>query len=188
MNSFDDTRRVEARSLAILVPYLLEWSDGRLVLTSKGSLSRYLQETVGDLLMNQPSGHLHSVEFKAEQENKYGNFFLETWSNRNLEDKNSHAMRGSNVGWLAKLKADWLFYHFLGSDELFIMDLFKLQRWAFGANGAAGSIYKYPEKPQSKYPQPNDTWGRCVPIEIIEDQVHFKRVRPLLLLNERGAA
>ena len=189
MNSFDKAREVEARSLAILMPYLLEESDGRLVLTSKGRLAPFLQETVGDLMMNTPDGRLWSVELKAEIENKWGNFFFETWSNRNLEDRDSHAFRGSNVGWLAKLRADMLFYHFIESDDLYIFDLFKLKRWAFGGGETTGRLYQYPERRQSKYQQRNDTWGRCVPIPVIKRDLSPKHIHPQqLTLFEESAA
>ncbi len=190
MNSFDKGRVVEARSFAILMPYLLEESGGRLVITNKGRLAPFLQETVGDLVMNMPSdGRMWSVECKAELENKWGRFFFETWSNRNLEDRDSHSYRGSTVGWLAKLRADLLFYHFIGSDELYIFDFFKLKCWAFGSGEDAGHLYQYKERRQSKYPQPNDTWGRCVPILDIKRDLNPKLIHPrqLTLFKESAA-
>ena len=190
MTSIDKTRAVEAQSLAILMPYLLEQSDGRLVVTDKGHLSRFLQETVGDVLMNVPhNGKLWSAELKAEVSNAHGNFFFETWSNRNLEDRASHAMRGSNVGWMFKLRADLYLHHFIEDDDLYIFDFFKLKRWAFGANDQPGRLYDFKEKRQSKYAQPNDTWGRCVPIAEVCRALKPRLIHPRrLMLSGSDAA
>ena len=187
MTSFDKTRVIEAQSLAILMPYLLEQSNGRLVVTDKGHLARFLQDTVGDVMLNMPDGKLWSVELKAELKNPHGNFFFETWSNRNLEDRASHALRGSNVGWLAKLRADLLFYHFINDDDLYIFDFFKLKQWAFGANGQPGRLYGYQEKRQSKYPQPNDTWGRCAKISEVCRELKPRLIHPRQLTLLEGA-
>lgn len=165
MTAFDQARQVEARGMAILTPFLKTRAhDGRFVLTGKGRLARYLQETVGDALFNSDADTIWSVEIKVEEEDCYGNFFLETWSNKNLSDKSSHAQRGSNPGWLLKLQADLLFYYFVASDELYIIDLFALKRWAFVHDNGRPNIDRFPEKLQGKRTQLNDTWGRCVPI------------------------
>jgi len=189
MNDFQRCGAVEARSMAILIPFLSERADGRLVMTNKGTLSRHLQETIGDALMSIDEGKMWSVECKAEEENKYGNFFLETWSNKNLDTRSNHARLGSNPGWLLKLRADLLFYHFLASDELYIINLFKLQQWAFGCSGQPGRLYDYrPEKKQGKYAQLNDTWGICVPIADIDRDVGFRLVHPEQINNSSEAA
>jgi hypothetical protein len=156
------------------------------VVTSKGPLSKYVQEVIGDVIMNSDAETFWAIEIKTEQENRHHNFFLETWSNKNLDDKRSHAERGSNPGWLLKLRADVLFYYFLASDDLFIIDLFKLKRWAFGCNEHQGKIWEYDEKLQGKSRQMNDTWGRCVPICVIRKEVGLTRtkVAQLQLFNE----
>lgn len=166
----------------MLMPCLLKQSDGRLVVTDKGHLARFLQETVGDVLMNVGSeAKLWSAELKAEIRNAHGNFFFETWSNRNLEDRASHALRGSNVGCLAKSRADLLFYHFIEDDDCYIFDNFKLKRWAFGTNDQLGRLYDFKERRQSKYPQPNDTWGRCAPITVVCRELRPRLIHPLRL-------
>lgn len=184
MSAFDDARSVEARSLRMLRPFLEDLA-GRYVLTDKGRLARFLQETCGDLLFNDDSGRLWGVELKAELAFT-GNLFLETWSNRNLTDPQSHADRGSNPGWLTKVRADLLFYHFVDSDRLYILNLYSLKRWAFKNRSQrglseragrirpehpAGRIYDFPEREQRKYDQPNDTWGRCVPVSVLIDEM-----------------
>lgn len=191
MTAFDEARGVEAQGMAILLPFLKQRAhDGQLVLTSKGRMARYLQEVVGDLMFNSDAETLWSVEVKIERR-ATGNFFIETWSNKNLEDRSSHSERGSNVGWLHKLRADLLFYYFIDSDELYVIDLFKLQQWAF-CNGPRGGGYleRYVERPQAKYSQPNGTYGRLVPVDDIRREVGFKKLFPrqIELLDERGAA
>lgn len=184
--AFRSARMVEARSMALLGPFL-EDLDGRYVLTDKGYLAPHLQEVCGDLLYNDRSGRVWGVECKAE-EKFTGNLFLETWSNRNLEDRHSHGARGSNPGWLMKTSADLLFYHFLDRDKLYVLNLFALKRWAFrerSANrseragrlrseGLVGRIYDFPAREQSKRNQMNDTWGRCVPIGLLESELEIR--------------
>lgn len=172
MNAFAQASLVEAKSLAILLPFLEEQADdGRLIMTAKGRLAPFLQEVIGDIIM-QKGGKLLSIEHKAE-EHHTGNLFLETWSNRNLDDNRNHIQIGSNPGWLWKTRADLIFYHFLDVDALYVIDAFVLKRWAFGfgkpgdARYAEGQIYKCEERPQGKYVQANDTWGRLVPVDAL---------------------
>lgn len=190
MSAFEKSKSVEARSMAILLPFLQEKShNGQFVVTSKGSIAKHLQEVVGDALMNTDSETVWSVEIKAEVRFT-GNIFLETWSNRNLEDRRGHAGRGSNPGWFIKTGSDLLFYHFLDSDKLYIFDIFKLKQWAFrtpSKNLKTGlmpddfpqRICDFPEKQQGKYRQMNDTRGRIVPIELLRNEgVPFKLLHP----------
>lgn len=176
MNDFSRSQQVEARSRVILSPFLQERAhDGQLVFIDKGPLAKSLQQSIGDAVMNDKNGIFRSVEIKAEAENRSGNFFLETWSNRNLRDRRSHAERGSNPGWMLKLKCDFLFYHFVEPDELYVIDFFKLKKWAF----EDGNIFNFEEKLQGKYTQRNDTWGRCVPITTVAQEVGVRFFRPL---------
>lgn len=174
MNSFEVASLVEKKALTRLEPLIREESDGRYVLTSKGRLAPFIQEVIGDVIWNDRNGRMWTVEIKAEEENNFGNLFLETWSNRNLEDPDSHARRGSNAGWLFKVQGDLLFYYFIKCDSLYIFNVLGLKRWAFGYGENQGRIYQYREKPQSKYSQRNDTWGRCVPISVLISEVSPK--------------
>lgn len=162
MNAFDSACGVEARGRAILLPYLEERSD-QLLLVLKGPLARHLQLHTGDMLANFKDGTTRSVELKIEQRFT-GNLFLETWSNRNLEDRANHEGIGSNPGWMVHLGCNIIMYYFLDTDDLFAIDAFALKRWAFGHGEVAGNIYRYPEKFQQKYKQKNDTGGRIVPV------------------------
>jgi hypothetical protein len=179
MNAFNLARSVEAKALVRLLPFVEEHADeGRYVLTDKGRLAPLLQETIGDVLINR-AGQVWSIEIKAEQ-SYTGNLFLETWSNRNLDDASNHAKHGSNPGWLIKTRADLLFYYFLDTDDLFVINVFALKRWAFGHIDKPAQVYannydggpKFPEKRQSKYQQLNDTLGRCVSIQMLQSVLH----------------
>jgi hypothetical protein len=178
MSGYDESRRLEAKGMNILMPFLHEKTDGHFVLLDRGPLAIALQATDGDAILHSRGRGAYSVEIKVE--NKFtGNLFLESWSNKNLDDLDNHVRVGSNPGWLLKLKSMLLFYYFMDGDRLYVINLFRLQRWAFGANGEKGNIYGYEEKKQGKYSQLNDTWGWCVPVGVIQREVGLKLVNPL---------
>ncbi len=175
MNAYASASLVEHRGLAVLMPFLTERAyQGRVVSTARGALAKTLQASFGDVLMNTDAETVWSIEIKVEQ-HWTGNLFLETWSNRNLDDKASHAKRGSNPGWLLSSRADLLLYYFLDTDDLVVVPVFRLKRWAFGS-GEQGGVYQWPERRQGRYPQQNDTWGRLVPVEVIEREVGARRL------------
>jgi hypothetical protein len=162
MNAFNHACLVETRAMEDIVPFLKRISlDGRYVLTNKGNLSQELQKMVGDAVLNSHDGRIWGVEIKAEESDRHGNFFFETWSNR----------KRFTPGWMFTLRADILLYYFIKERLLYSFDFFKLRSWAF----MDGNINKYPEKPQGKYSQLNDTWGRCVPIIAIEKEVGLRK-------------
>ncbi len=174
MNAFDKASQVEARGMQILRPHLSEISGGRYVLTAKGTLARHLQLIAGDALINTPDDKMWGVEIKVESRFT-GNLYLETWSNRNLSDKESHADRGMNPGWLIHCRADVLLYYFLDTDDLFTINLFRLKRWAFGfwdgTHSVPGRIYDFEELVQRKHAQKNETCGRIVPISRLKAEL-----------------
>lgn len=189
MSGFRQAQMVEAEAMVRLRPWLREYAEnGQYVVTSKGTLAPFIQEIIGDMAFNRRGDErLYSVELKAERK-WTGNLFLETWSNKNLECRSSHAERGSNYGWLFKLRADLLFYYFLDTDRLYIFDFFRLKQWAFGRSGAAGRIYDFPEKGQGRYQQLNDTHGRIVPLDVLHREVGWKLVYPQQLALFPGEA
>jgi hypothetical protein len=128
------------------------------------------------------------LEIKVEQRWS-GNHFLETWSNRNLDDPDAHYDHGSTPGWLVTSRADLLLFYFLDSDDLVTVPLLRLKRWAFDS-GPQDGVYAWPEKLQHRYGQRNDTWGRCVPVEHLEAAVGALRtkVRQLSMLPRIGGA
>ena len=168
MNAFSGScAATAAKSFALLEPFLKEQAlDGRYVETAKGNLSRILQTTVGDVLLNDRDRRVWAIELKAEEENLHGNFFLETWSNA--------AEGWQTPGWMFTLNTDILLYHFLDEKRFFSIKFKALKRWAFDLPSTkTGTIYDWPEKEQHKHIQKNRTRGRCVPIKVIRDAVGF---------------
>jgi hypothetical protein len=170
-NSFEDCRKIEAKGWEDLKRFLLEHArDGQFVMTDKGRLAKELQETIGDGLFNHhKTADLWAFELKTETENLYGNLFLEFWSNR------SHF----NPGWIFKLNTDLLFYQFLMEQKIYCVNFQKLREWAFWKQGnktTSGRIFDFPMKKQGKHDQLNDTWGFCVPIKILENEVGLRIV------------
>lgn len=152
-----------------MLDYLAAYSDrGRYVTTDKGRLAKVLQETVGDILMNTPNGDIWGIEVKTEQSERYGNFFLETWSNFDQRE-----------GWLFTLRADVLAYYFLDTGRLYTVPMRRLQRWAMEkmADGTL-RIHAFPEKGQRMRHQLNDTRGRCVPIDVVAREVGLRVHHP----------
>lgn len=164
MNAYEQARTVETKGRDRLMPFLIDRYD-HVVVTDKGPLARYVQEVLGDVIVNQ-RGQMWTIEIKIEERHT-GNLFLETWSNRNLENRYNQKSLGSTLGWMHTCKADLLFYYFLDTDWLYMIDMFQLRRWAFGTNGRDGRCYSFPEKGQGRYVQKNDTYGRIVPIKAL---------------------
>lgn len=190
MNAFEQARTVEAKAMAVILPFVKERAhDGQYIVTSKGRLAPYLQEVVGDLAFNSDRETVWTVEVKAERRHT-GNLFLELWSNRNLDDRQSHAMRGSNPGWMVKLRADLLFYYFLDTDQLYIFDFFRLKRWAFGYADRQPRLPSFGLKRQAAYDQANDTCGHIVSLDVLHREVGYRLVYPkqLPLLPDEAAA
>jgi hypothetical protein len=178
MNAFREAQKIEAKGLEELLPFLKQKAfEGRFVLTAKGELSKELQKTVGDVLLNKESDpeRVWGIEIKTEAENKHGNLFIETWSNR----------KRFTPGWIYMLNTDILLYYFQKEKYLLSIPFMNLKRWAFIESTGwelPGRLWEFPEKPQAKYKQLNDTWGRCVPIEIIRAEIKIKEY----LLGENG--
>jgi hypothetical protein len=173
MNAFDAANEVEARARARLLPFIEQRADeGRYVLTNKGRLAPLLQEIVGDVIMNS-DGNVVSIEMKAEERHTK-NLFIETWSNRNLENDSSYAIRGSNLGWIYKTRADLIFYYFLDIDVLYVIPTLSLKRWAFGWGETAARLYEFDERKQRRFNQLNDTWGRVVPVKTLFEEMAVK--------------
>lgn len=171
MNAFVETSKIGDRGVELVMPFLKETSlDGQVVTTDKGRLSEELQKKYGDIFFNCRNSKVWAVEVKTEESQRTGNFFLETWSNK----------KWYTPGWMIELNADILVYLFLDTLTLYSVPFKKLQRWSFderSRHGLMGRLYDYPEREMKKYGQPNDTWGRCVPIVDIENEVGFRRYK-----------
>lgn len=160
-NGFHEASKVGDEGVRELLPLLDQHSfNGRFLVTDKGPLSEFLQKSVGDVIINCKNKKVWTFEIKTERKTT-GNLFLEMWSNRS---RLTH-------GWLHTLKADFLWYYFQDSKILYSIPLPKLQEWAF----VNRRIYQYPERKQNAYQQLNDTWGSCVPIQVIEKEVGIKK-------------
>jgi len=156
-DSFFIARQVETESRTRLTPFIKMLAhDGQFCFNDNLGRNSYLrQKLFGDLSLQQPDGTLQ-IELKAEKRVSE-NLFLESWSNLNT----------LQVGWLWSSQADWLWYHFLESDALFICKMEELQNWSFKKK----RIYDFREVEQSKHAQHNETCGRLVPILTLSSEI-----------------
>lgn len=161
MTAFSDASAIESSAMRLVLPWIKR-AYPRYVLTQKGRLAVELQRSVGDALVNATDGRILGLEVKAEQVDRYGNLFLETWSNRER----------FTPGWMITLNADVLLYCFIDTRMLYAMDFQELKQWAFWK----GRIYAFPEKRQSAYSQINDTWGRCAPIATLRSEIRVLEI------------
>jgi hypothetical protein len=129
--------------------------------------ARTLQLMAGDFLMHRKNGGgSFFAELKAEWSHT-GNLFLETWSNKPFR-----------VGWMYHNHADRLFYYFCELKKLYVLDFPALKQWAFADN----RIYQLNEVEQTKYDQPNKTFGRLAWIPMLFNEMpegairHFAQV------------
>jgi hypothetical protein len=160
MNSFQACQKTENQGYELVKPYLNKNFDEYVYVntTERNDLVLAFQQNFGDLIVKK-NGMIYFIDIKTEGEDKYGNLFLETWSNKK---RNTPGWFVSDVG----VKADFIYYIFLQQRILYILDLPKLRKWAFDDK----NIERYPEKMQNKYDQFNDTWGKCVKIiDVIKD-------------------
>lgn len=160
-DAFGDARGVEREGWLVLLPYLKAIGVRGELVTTEDSL--FCQKFIGDAIARLPAEGAVAIEVKCEQRFT-GNLFLETWSNRSR----------CTPGWLLTSRADWLWYYFLDTSQLYSIRLPALRAWAVGSGESQGGIYAYPERVQGKREQANDTWGRIVPISklstaLIED-------------------
>lgn len=152
MNAFQQAREVERVAREELLPWLKLSFDQ----VDETDHSELLQKICGDFIL-QGKLQAYGAELKAESEYT-GNVFLETWSN----------LAWFRQGWMYTSQAHWLLYYFVKTGVLYHFDFAALKDWAFGNSGSKGQIYRYHETWQKKYDQANDTWGRLVPIEVLE--------------------
>ncbi len=168
---FRESQKVEAMGNKILFPWLQRHPDIIGICVFGEGVLHLEMQALGDMvvqLKNEKSFRI--IEIKVESSNDYGNFFLETWSNK--------AFPRNNPGWLLKSNADWLLYYFLKQDELYLMRMSELQEWIFGHDiNCKPTICRYKEKQQNKYNQKNLTFGACVPIIDVKQNLNTFKVR-----------
>lgn len=160
MNAYQDAcADVEEPAKPIFERFIAQYFP-YFVFTHKGRLAKQLQCSVGDALAHTKEGPISGIEFKTEVR-WTGNLFLETWSNKHWD----------TPGWLRTLDADLLFYLFTEKKVLYSVRFQDLKAWAYPNGSDESEAFRsYAEKRQSKRDQPNDTWGRCVPIAVLEKE------------------
>jgi len=157
ISSYTDSKETERKGRIELVEFFSQvFPDTELTFFDKGKHVVYLQKNYGDGSFTH-DGNYYIFELKTEEERKWGNFFLEAWSNMSHQTK----------GWIHYINPDCLYYNFLEEEILYIIPWDELKEWAFDKK----QIGKYDLKAQNECDQLNDTWGHCVPIEIITAEV-----------------
>lgn len=122
------------------------------------------QRTVGDLIFTPDGGRPYTFEVKTELKNT-GNLFIETYSNKSCGRR----------GWLHNLMdTDFLYYYFVNDNSLIRMSFQALKRWALKPDGSETARFlEFTEMPQNKFIQKNDTFGRLVPMRVLEKEVRW---------------
>lgn len=158
LNPFDAAQSVETAGQKIFLEYLDHSPYCLRYVVNKFNENRIeLQKHYGDIFVNNSVGDLILIDLKIEKVNKFGNFFLETYSNKETEGD----------GWFWYSGVDYIVYGFLDSCEFYIIPFKELCRWASENH----RLENFKEKEQKKYKQYNDTWGRPVPIKVIMEEL-----------------
>lgn len=163
--AFDACLTVEEQGLEILAPIVPEFYNQYVLIGGDSDLTVWIQENVGDMVARNPPSAPEIVDFKIEEFNKHKNFFLEMFSNKSRR----------TLGWFVTARYTKLWYFFLDTRQLFIIDFDSLKRWGRGPSkkGRRCRLIDFPLREQDKRKQMNDTWGRCVPIDVIREEVGF---------------
>jgi hypothetical protein len=152
--SFDRTTQIGKVGIANVMPLIRSLASNGLVRTVSDD-NQFEQICRGDLSYSY-AGMERFVEVKTEEKHT-GNLFLETWSNKAC----------NNPGWMVKSNADILIYHFLDNGMTYLFDFKMLKKW-FVEKGSA-----FPEYPQRKNSQENDTWGKIIPLKHLSHALVF---------------
>ena len=157
VSSFQQACEVEKLAESVLLPFMERvWPTCTYYPTRH---HRIIQKVCGDLLVRRDESAKY-VELKAERRNEHGNIFIETYSNKSR----------NTLGWFHACQADWLWYYFIEARELYIIEMAKLREWAKQPI-LRPRLFDFPERQQQRYVQMNDTWGRCVPIITLQEEV-----------------
>lgn len=168
MSAFSNASEVEKQAIRELYPWLLHTCEkAQQIGLEKERLGLFVQTVWGDFLATK-KGKNYSIELKAEETDKYSNFFLEMFSN----------MEFGTPGWMLTSHADYLFYFFLETGELYVMKLANLRKWAFFVDDNGHQrLDGYALRRQKKRDQLNDSWGRCVPIAHVLASITVQVIR-----------
>lgn len=183
MSAFGNCLEIERKGVEEVVRYLRarKWFTD-LCPSPKNEKREKTQRTFGDLCAATPDGRSLWIDFKVEQSHKHGNLFIEEWSNR----------RQGNPGWLHKIECDWIMYYFYEEKILYCFKKAELCNWAFYTKSRCEPeklyrILDFPNKPQGKHKQKNDTWGFCVPSKVILEEVRGAKRKTLRAFLEDTA-
>ncbi|HSR77785.1 MAG TPA: hypothetical protein VLN57_14485 [Xanthobacteraceae bacterium] len=181
-SAFEQSRDKERRALQQIMPFLIEQSDGGLVIpvNAKNPLGLFVQKNWGDFILS-AGRTLVTFEHKADA-NDTNRICVEVWSNFIAGDYPSYLERGHKPGWALTSRAMILGYHWYHSDRLILIDLYALQQWAFGPmHGAATNIERHQfdgREEMAVFPyrrplanQPNATWVRWVPLPVLHREL-----------------
>ena len=133
-----------------------------------------LQRSYGDILLwrHPDNPQLDSMEVKGEAEDKYQNFFFETWSNLvfNREYR--------RPGWMVTSSPTILAYCFVAEQVAYLMNFEALFHWFWGDGKRTGAVWQYGPKNevvQYKHSQRNRTVGVPIPIKHVGEQVGWRK-------------
>ena len=151
MSAWDETREVERRGMAILMPKILREAKSGVYVIPKA------QQHQGDVVIDG-----QRYEFKIEE--KYtGNLFIEQYSNR----------RRQTLGWLHFCESDWIWFFFLQGEHLIECCWPVLQRLV----KERARFYRLAPMKNRAHLQLNDSWGYLVPISwVLQNVVTAKRL------------
>lgn len=166
MGAFDDCLSIEKAGRDVLIPFLKDTPGVTKVEDIPGGRANIgIQKLRGDIVVYRGNKRSFTAEIKCERRNKTGNFYLETWSNRVFDPEYR------NIGWMYTSGADQIFYYFIAERELYTMVFQQLWHWAFVEH----RMFQFEEKPQKAHTQQNATWGYCVPITVLCEEITVHR-------------
>jgi hypothetical protein len=186
----DECLRQEREAKERLLPFLRTHADGGMVIdiAARNPLGLHIQKQWGTDYFLQYRGQPVTFESKSDR-NYTGRIPIECWSNF-VTDYSTYLKYAHSPGWLLKSQAMILGYHWYLEDKLAIVDMFKLQQWAFApSHGGAPNIERWqmyergevrPEFPcyMPQQSQVNKTWLRWVPLAVLAREL---KPPPLLL-------
>lgn len=166
MNSytFESASKVAERAEKEIVSYLR--SLPRTIGVLNVEKDKHYQSKDIDILYvwrNSEQSFLHSIEIKGDRYSNSGNYFIETVSNETL----------GTLGCFLYTEADYLFYYFVDSGELSIMEVKPVRKWFLE------NIERFPER-VVKTPVGSGGYkskGRLVPRDVMAKETAVKTIK-----------
>lgn len=165
---YNDSVAVQKLGEEMLAPFFDLESDRKWMLIQNSPHAVKLQKECGDVFLTLPSGHMSTVEIKAER--KYtGNLVFEDWSNATFITDPERYLRGEfKFGWGPTIRAEVLAFAFLDRRLVTFCRTTDFLRFVYSPE-----TYRHvigPRTPQG-VKQSNHTLFRCVPIARFKE--HF---------------